>query len=105
MPEMMPKARARTVCAVFPGCRRRALRGTPSQVMLILLPPPQVETLRKRCPDLDIQVDGGLGPKTIDQAAKAGANCIVAGSAVFGADDPPAVIKLLKDTVVAAQAA
>lgn len=63
-----------------------------------------METLRKRCPDLDIQVDGGLGPKTIDAAAKAGANCIVAGSAIFGAADPPAVIKQLKDAVLAVQA-
>ena len=29
------------------------------------------------------QVDGGLGPATIDQAAAAGANNIVAGSSVF----------------------
>jgi hypothetical protein len=28
-------------------------------------------------------VDGGLGPDTIDEAAKAGANMIVAGSSVF----------------------
>lgn len=39
--------------------------------------------LRNKYPDLEIQVDGGLSPKTIDEAAKAGANSIVAGSAVF----------------------
>jgi len=44
---------------------------------------PKVLSLRTDCPDLDIQVDGGLGPKTIDEAAAAGANFIVAGSAVF----------------------
>jgi ribulose-phosphate 3-epimerase len=32
---------------------------------------------------MNIQVDGGLGPDTIDVAAKAGANMIVAGSSVF----------------------
>ena len=44
---------------------------------------PKVVSLRDQHPDLDIQVDGGLSPKTIDVAAKAGANIIVAGSAVF----------------------
>lgn len=44
---------------------------------------PKVLHLRTEHAELDIQVDGGLGPETIDQAAKAGANMIVAGSAVF----------------------
>jgi ribulose-phosphate 3-epimerase len=60
---------------------------------------PKVSALRKRYPDLDIEVDGGLGPATIDQAADAGANVIVAGSAVFGAKDPADVIRQLKEAV------
>mmetsp|Transcript_99573 Transcript_99573/g.281770 ORF Transcript_99573/g.281770 Transcript_99573/m.281770 type:complete len:270 (-) Transcript_99573:73-882(-) len=40
-------------------------------------------------PEFNIQVDGGLSAKTVDFAAKAGANCIVAGSAVFKKDPPP----------------
>ena len=60
---------------------------------------PKVQALRKRYPDLNIEVDGGLGPGTIDQAADAGANVIVAGSAVFGAKDPAEVIALLRDVV------
>lgn len=60
---------------------------------------PKVKALREKCPNLDIQVDGGLSPKTIDQAASAGANCIVAGSAIFGAKDIPGVIKELHDCV------
>lgn len=60
---------------------------------------PKVEELRKRYPDLNIEVDGGLGPGTIDQAADAGANVIVAGSAVFGAKDPSEVIALLRNAV------
>lgn len=50
-----------------------------------------------------MQVDGGLGPSTIDAAASAGANCIVAGSSVFGAPEPAQVIKLLRKTVEEAQ--
>eukprot|EP00850_Spirogloea_muscicola_P013451 SM000091S24609 [mRNA] locus=s91:375692:377271:+ [translate_table: standard] len=64
----------------------------------------KVERLRERFPHLDIEVDGGLGPSTIDAAAEAGANCIVAGSAVFGAPDPPAVIRSLRQCVLDAQA-
>lgn len=60
---------------------------------------PKVKALRERYPELDIEVDGGLGEGTIDQAADAGANVIVAGSAVFGAKDPAAVIKVLKESV------
>jgi ribulose-phosphate 3-epimerase len=44
---------------------------------------PKVLALRNEHPNLDIQVDGGLGPATIDAAAAAGANLIVAGSSVF----------------------
>ncbi|KAJ0968146.1 hypothetical protein J5N97_025063 [Dioscorea zingiberensis] len=43
----------------------------------------KVRALRKKYPSLDIEVDGGLGPSTIEMAASAGANCIVAGSSIF----------------------
>lgn len=39
--------------------------------------------MRDLKPELNIQVDGGLAPDTIDVAATAGANMIVAGSSVF----------------------
>jgi len=60
---------------------------------------PKVEALRKRYPELNIEVDGGLSEKTIDVAADAGANVIVAGSAVFGAKDPSEVIAKLREAV------
>lgn len=60
---------------------------------------PKVEALRKRYPELNIEVDGGLSEKTIDTAADAGANVIVAGSAVFGAKDPGQVIEALRKAV------
>ena len=60
---------------------------------------PKVQALRARYPDLNIEVDGGLGLGTIDQAADAGANVIVAGSAIFGAADPADVIAKLRDAV------
>ena len=60
---------------------------------------PKVTALREKYPSLPIEVDGGLSEKTIDQAAEAGANVIVAGSAVFGAKDPAEVIQKLRDAV------
>ena len=60
---------------------------------------PKVAALRKKYPLLDIEVDGGLSEGTIDQAADAGANVIVAGSAVFGAQSPKDVIKKLREAV------
>lgn len=63
----------------------------------------KVRTLRKKYPSLDIEVDGGLGPSTIEAASSAGANCVVAGSSVFGAPDPAQVISLMKNSVEEAQ--
>ncbi|KAF2436486.1 Ribulose-phosphate 3-epimerase [Tothia fuscella] len=60
---------------------------------------PKVTALRGKYPNLPIEVDGGLSEKTIDQAADAGANVIVAGSAVFGAKDPADVISKLRAAV------
>ena len=60
---------------------------------------PKVQAIREKYPDLNIEVDGGLGPGTIGQAAEAGANVIVAGSAVFGAKDPADVISALRKAV------
>ncbi|KAF5313304.1 hypothetical protein D9619_003461 [Psilocybe cf. subviscida] len=65
---------------------------------------PKVAELRARFPEKDIEVDGGVGPKTIGVCADAGSNVIVAGTAIFGAENPPAVIQELKDKVNTAQA-
>ncbi|KAF8898850.1 ribulose-5-phosphate 3-epimerase [Infundibulicybe gibba] len=65
---------------------------------------PKVAELRARFPDKDIEVDGGVGPNTIDACANAGSNVIVAGTAIFGAPNPDEVIVNLKSVVNAAQA-
>ncbi|GAC1426886.1 MAG: ribulose-phosphate 3-epimerase [Candidatus Velthaea sp.] len=46
-----------------------------------------------RNPSCEIEIDGGIGLKNIERAVKAGANVLVAGSSVFGADDPPEVLR------------
>lgn len=58
---------------------------------------PKVAALREKCPDLDIQVDGGINAETVTLAGRAGANVFVAGSAVFKSSDPAAMIKTLKE--------
>ncbi|KAF4319462.1 hypothetical protein BBO99_00005287 [Phytophthora kernoviae] len=60
---------------------------------------PKVAAFREKYPTKDIEVDGGLGPSTIDAAAKAGANMIVAGSSVFKAADTKAVILQMRHSV------
>ncbi|CCE61989.1 hypothetical protein TPHA_0B03170 [Tetrapisispora phaffii CBS 4417] len=60
---------------------------------------PKVAKLRELFPQLDIQVDGGLGKETIPMAANAGANVIVAGTSVFKASDPVDVISFMREKV------
>ena len=60
---------------------------------------PKVTALREKYPMMDIEVDGGLGLGTIDVAAEAGANVIVAGTAVFNAKSPREVIAKLREAV------
>lgn len=61
---------------------------------------PKVKALRAaidaRGLDCWLQVDGGVGILNIAQAAEAGADSLVAGSAVFGAADPVAAFKTLE---------
>ncbi|MBQ5968529.1 MAG: ribulose-phosphate 3-epimerase [Clostridia bacterium] len=63
---------------------------------------PKVQALRaeitRRGLATDIQVDGGISLNTVETAAKAGANVLVAGSAIFGADDPKAMIAALRES-------
>ena len=57
--------------------------------------------------ELWLQVDGGISEATIERCAEAGADTFVAGSAVFGADDPAAVVARLREAaeVIAAASA
>ena len=55
----------------------------------------KIKVLREMRPDLDIEIDGGVKCENIDKVIEAGANVIVAGSAVFCADDPAKVVKTL----------
>ncbi|WKN28670.1 ribulose-phosphate 3-epimerase [Apilactobacillus kunkeei] len=47
--------------------------------------------------DFDIEIDGGVNNETVKAAAKAGATVAVAGSYVFGAENPAERIQAIKD--------
>lgn len=63
----------------------------------------KVAQLREMClthgrGDMLIEVDGGVNEKTAPRLISAGANVLVAGSALFGAEDPAMVVRALKLT-------
>jgi ribulose-phosphate 3-epimerase len=43
-----------------------------------------------------VEIDGGINADTIEAAAEAGVDCFVAGSAVYGAEDPAAAVAALR---------
>lgn len=61
---------------------------------------PKVSAIRRwideRNPVCELEVDGGVAPDTNRTCIEAGANVLVAGSAVYKADDIPARIALLR---------
>ncbi|MDR2525596.1 MAG: ribulose-phosphate 3-epimerase [Oscillospiraceae bacterium] len=62
---------------------------------------PKIKALReeisRRALDVILQADGGITEDTAALAAKAGANCFVAGSAIFKANDPAQAIQSLRE--------
>lgn len=52
--------------------------------------------IRNGRPDLDIEVDGGITEDNVNDVIAAGANVIVAGSAVFRSDDMKGTIRRLR---------
>ncbi len=47
----------------------------------------KIRYVREKCPEMDIEVDGGINLDNLRDVIDAGANIIVAGSSVFSADD------------------
>jgi ribulose-phosphate 3-epimerase len=64
---------------------------------------PKISALRKAIDQNDlsclIQVDGGINPQTAVLAARAGAHSLVAGTAIFGEEDPIVAALFLKEQV------
>jgi ribulose-phosphate 3-epimerase len=53
--------------------------------------------------EVRLEVDGGIAADTIEQAAAAGADAFVAGTAVYGAQDPAEAIRRLRALALAAK--
>lgn len=67
---------------------------------------PKIETLASRMrPEQWLQVDGGINAETARRAVSAGANVLVAGSAVFKSGDPGGALRSLRDAATSAGAA
>jgi ribulose-phosphate 3-epimerase len=77
------------VMSVFPGF------GGQSFIPAVL---EKARALRAEGWTKPIEIDGGIGPKTAPLAVEAGADVLVAGSAVFGAKDRAAAIRALRPT-------
>ena len=60
----------------------------------------RIRELRDMCANLScnpvVEVDGGIGVKTAPLVCEAGANMLVAGSAIFGAEDPHAAMEQIR---------
>jgi ribulose-phosphate 3-epimerase len=54
------------------------------------------ELISRSGADIWLQVDGGVSTETIERCADAGADAFVAGSSVFGAEDPNSMINSLR---------
>src|SRR4029453_2631485 len=69
----------------------------------------KVRDVRRRIPakslEVRLEVDGGIAADTIEQAAEAGADAFVAGTAVYGADDPADAVRKLRHRAARARAA
>ena len=97
----LPRLSMVLVMTVEPGFGGQSFRAD----MLPKLTALRAECVRQGMPELDIQVDGGIGASTIGPAAAAGANVFVSGSALFGSADMQAEIARFKALAAAARRA
>jgi ribulose-phosphate 3-epimerase len=62
---------------------------------------PKIEQVRemidKRGLDIELEVDGGIGPETINRVSSAGADVFVAGSAIYHSKDYAETIRLMRE--------
>ena len=63
---------------------------------------PKIADIRRRAPEMDISIDGGINRETAIAAAAHGVNLFVAGTFLFGAADMAAEIAALRHAVQAA---
>jgi ribulose-phosphate 3-epimerase len=90
---LLPKVTLVLLMTVNPGFEKQAFMP---EVL------PKIQNLRNKIKEAklktDIEVDGGINPQTAKEVIKAGANVLVAGSAIFYAKDYKEIICQLKKT-------
>jgi ribulose-phosphate 3-epimerase len=111
------KAGARAGVAVKPGTPLSVIDGLIPSIDMILVMTvepgfggqafmtemlPKIQQARRLADaadvDIWVQVDGGIGPDTIEQCAAAGADVFVAGSSVYRSEDPALMVEQLRDS-------
>jgi ribulose-phosphate 3-epimerase len=60
----------------------------------------KVRYLHQKYPHLDIQVDGGIGAGNAERVSKDGANWLVAGSALFCAENRSSAFKSIHESAL-----
>ena len=104
------EAGCRAGVALNPGTPAQAVAGLACDADLVLCmtvnpgwggqpfiesSPAKLGRLAELHPDAVLEVDGGINADTAALCARAGATLFVAGSAVFGADDPAGVVRAI----------
>ena len=90
--DVLPLCDMLLVMSVFPGYGGQ--KFIPTALEQIKKARAYAKTIGKG--DMDIEVDGGVGVSNCRDVIEAGANVLVAGSAVFGSSDMAATIAALR---------
>lgn len=86
--------------SVYPGFSGQSyIEGTEDRIAEL------VALCRELGCEVDIQVDGGIKESTVERVTRAGADCLVMGSACFTAADPAAAMRAVRELGTAAQQA
>ena len=110
--DLAASAGARPALAINPPTTVESIRSYRGQIEMLLImtifPGFGGQKLMNEClpkyaqarelfgPDLFLEIDGGVTLGNVGQVRAAGAEVIVAGTAVFGAKDPAAAVRALK---------
>lgn len=110
--DLAAKAGARTALAINPPTTVESIRDYRGRIEMLLImtifPGFGGQKLMPEClpkyrqardlfgPDILLEIDGGVTLGNVAQVRSAGAEVIVAGTAIFGADDPAAAVRALK---------
>ncbi len=90
--EILPKCHHVLVMSVNPGFGgQKFLLGTFGKLRRLK------QMIDARGLDVKIEIDGGIGPRNTRQVVEAGVELLVAGSALFGADDPAATFRGMQE--------